>query len=66
MPATLTARLGLEALVNDMVRLVERVGGALPGRKVLTLIASILVGGSHIDHATGSEPAPRRRCCRSG
>src|SRR5690606_15123159 len=26
-------------------------GGALPGRKVLTLVASILVGGSHIDHA---------------
>jgi hypothetical protein len=50
-PATLMVRLGLEALVNDMVRLVDRVGGARPGRKVLTLIASILVGGSHIDHA---------------
>jgi hypothetical protein len=51
LPATLMVRLGLEALVNDMVRLVDRVGGARPGRKVLTLIASILVGGSHIDHA---------------
>jgi hypothetical protein len=50
-PATLMARLGLEALVNDRVRLAGRVGGARPGRKVLTLIASILVGGSHIDHA---------------
>jgi Transposase DDE domain group 1 len=50
-PATLMVRLGLEALVNQMVRLVDRVGGARPGRKVLTLIASILVGGSHIDHA---------------
>lgn len=50
-PATLMVRLGLEALVNDMVRLVGRVGGARPGRKVLTLIVSILVGGSHIDHA---------------
>jgi hypothetical protein len=50
-PATLMVRLGLERLVNDMVRLVDRVGGALPGRKVLTLVASILVGGSHIDHA---------------
>ena len=51
LPATLMVRLGLEVLINDMVRLVDRVGGARPGRKVLTLIASILVGGSHIDHA---------------
>jgi Transposase DDE domain group 1 len=50
-PATLMVRLGLEALVNDMVRLVGRVGGAAPGRKVLTLVAAILAGASHIDHA---------------
>lgn len=50
-PATLMTRLGLEALINSTVRLVGRVGGALPGRKVLTLVATILAGGSHIDHA---------------
>ena len=50
-PATLMVRLGLEALVNESVRLVGRVGGARPGRKVLTLVATILAGGSHIDHA---------------
>jgi hypothetical protein len=50
-PATLMVRLGLEQLVNRTVRLVGRVGGALPGRKVLTLVAAILAGGSHIDHA---------------
>lgn len=50
-PATLMVRLGLEGLINDMVRLVDRVGGSRPGRKVLTLVASILAGGSHIDHA---------------
>ena len=50
-PATLMARLGLEALVNVTVRLVGRVGGASPGRKILTLVAAILAGGSHIDHA---------------
>jgi hypothetical protein len=50
-PATLMVRLGLEAVVDATVRLVERVGGARPGRKVLTLVATILVGGSHIDHA---------------
>ncbi len=31
--------------------LVDRVGGAHAERKVLTLVASILIGGSHIDHA---------------
>jgi PII-like signaling protein len=50
-PSTLMVRLGLEALVNLKVRLLGRVGGARPGRKVLTLIASILAGGTHIDHA---------------
>jgi len=50
-PATLMVRFGLETLVNQTVRLAGRVGGALPGRKVLTLVATILAGGSHIDHA---------------
>ena len=50
-PATLMVRLGLEALVNRKVRLLDRVGGARPGRKVLTVIAAILAGGTHIDHA---------------
>ena len=49
--ATLAGRLGLETLINRTVRLVGRVGGALPGRKVLTLVHTIMAGGSHIDHA---------------
>jgi Transposase DDE domain group 1 len=49
--ATLTTRLGLETLINRTVRLVGRVGGARPGRKVLTLVHTIVAGGSHIDHA---------------
>jgi Transposase DDE domain group 1 len=48
---TLALRLDLERLVNSMVRLVGRVGGARPGRKVLTLVHAIVAGGSHIDHA---------------
>jgi len=48
---TLVLRLGLERLVNSTVRLGGRVGGALPGRKVLTLVHAIVAGGSHIDHA---------------
>ena len=51
LPATLMVRLGLEALVNATVRLAGRVGGACPGRKVLSLVATMLVGGTHIDHA---------------
>ncbi len=50
-PATLMVGLGLERLVNATVRLGGRVGGARPGRKVLTLVATIMAGGSHIDHA---------------
>ncbi|MBV6509482.1 MAG: IS1380 family transposase ISNml1 [Acidimicrobiales bacterium] len=50
-PATLNIRLGLEAPVNRIVRLAGGVGGAAPGRKILTLVAAILAGGSHIDHA---------------
>jgi len=35
--ATLTVRLELERLINATVHLSGRVGGALPGRKVLTV-----------------------------
>ncbi len=49
--ATLMVRLGLETLVNELVRLSGQVGGSRPGRKVLTLVSAILVGASHIDHA---------------
>jgi hypothetical protein len=47
---TLVVRLELEWLVNSMVRLVGRVGGARPGRKVLTLVHAMVAGASHIDH----------------
>jgi Transposase DDE domain group 1 len=48
---TLAVRLELERLINSVVRLVGRVGGARPGRKVLTLVHAIAAGASHIDHA---------------
>ncbi len=51
LPATLMVRLGLESLVNATVRLGGRVGGSRPGRKVCSLVATILAGGTHIDHA---------------
>jgi len=49
--STLVARLGLERLINATVQLSGRIGGALPGRKVLTLVHALAAGGSHIDHA---------------
>ena len=49
--ATLVRRLGLEALINERLHLSGRVGGALPGRKVCTLVHAIIAGASHIDHA---------------
>ena len=49
--ATLVSRLGLERLINATLRLSGRVGGAAPGRKVLTLVHAMVAGASHIDHA---------------
>ena len=45
-PSTLMVRLGLEALIDCWVR----TGSARPGRKILTLVAAMLAGGTHIDH----------------
>jgi len=45
-PATLMSRLGLEALINTWVR----TGSSRPGRKILTIVAAMLAGGTHIDH----------------
>ena len=46
---TVMHRLGLEALIDDAVRLDGRVAGSGSGRKVLSLVASMLVGGCCID-----------------
>ena len=51
LPATLIEQLGVEAVIDSKVRLDGRVGGASPGRKVLTLLNTMMVGGTHIDHA---------------
>jgi hypothetical protein len=48
--ATLAARLGIETLVDSVVRLGDRAGAARPGRKLLTLVHALAAGGSHIDH----------------
>ena len=62
--ATLAGRLGLEGLIDDTVKLSGRVGGAHPGCKVLTLVHSMIAGGSHLTSITSMCCAPerRRRC----
>lgn len=60
-PATLMTRLGLEQVVNAMVLLAGRVGGSRPGRKVCSLVATILAGGTHIDHADVLRAGATRR-----
>ena len=46
---TLAARLGIEALVDRFVRLGSRAGAANPGRKVMSLVAAMLLGADSID-----------------
>ena len=49
LPAALAERLGIERLVNEAVCLDGRTGGALPGRKVLSLVHGMLAGADCID-----------------
>lgn len=46
---TVVGRLGLEALINKVVRLGDRVGAAQLGRKELTLIHAMISGADCID-----------------
>jgi len=51
MTATLAARLGVEAVVDEVVDLGDRPAAARPGRKVMTLVQSIVAGGDCIEDA---------------
>ncbi len=55
------SRLGVEQLVDDTVNIPGKQGGARPGRKILSLVASMLLGGTHIDHADRLRSAATRR-----
>ena len=61
LPATLARRLGIEAVVDQLVDLGDRPGHHRPGRKVLTLLHALVAGGDCIDDAdvlrTGSTAA---------
>ena len=47
--ATLSERLGVGELANELIDLGDRPGHALPGRKVLTLVHAMLAGADCID-----------------
>jgi Transposase DDE domain group 1 len=49
LPAVLAERLGIEALVDEVVDLGDREGGANPGRKVMTLVSAMALGADCID-----------------
>jgi len=49
LPATLSERLGLEQAADELIDLGDRPGAAHPGRKVLTLVHSLVAGGDCID-----------------
>lgn len=51
MTATLADRLGIEAAMDETVDLGGRPAAASPGRKVMTLVESIVAGGDSIDDA---------------
>jgi hypothetical protein len=51
LPATLAQRLGIEAVVDQLVDLGGRPGHHRPGRKVLTLLHALVAGGDCIDDA---------------
>jgi Transposase DDE domain group 1 len=49
--STLAGRLGIERVVDETLDLGERAGAARPGRKLLTLVYSALLGGDSIEDA---------------
>src|ERR671911_2717669 len=49
LPATLAERLGIEQAADKLIDLGDRPGAAHPGRKLLTVVHSLLAGGDSID-----------------
>jgi hypothetical protein len=49
LPATLAERLGIEQAADELIDLGEQPGAAHSGRKVLTVVHSLLAGGDSID-----------------
>jgi hypothetical protein len=54
-PPRLAERLGIEAVVDQLVDLGGRAGAHRPGRKLLTLVHALLAGGDCIDDVVRRE-----------
>ncbi len=48
--STMSENLVLEKLIDERVSLSGRVGGANPGRKILTIVHAMAAGANYIDH----------------
>ena len=59
---TVMGRLGLEALIDEVVR--PPAAGRGSGAKALSVVASMLVGGRSSATRRGCAPGLLRRCCR--
>ena len=69
LPAVLAERLGIEGLVDGMVDLGDRDGGANPGRKVMTLLSAMALGADCIDDCDVLRSRPDQggaRACGGG
>jgi hypothetical protein len=63
--ATLAERLGIEQSADALIDLGERAGAAHPGRKLLTLVHTMVAGGDCIDDAERREAPCNRVGCKS-
>ena len=73
LPATLAERLGIEQAADALIDLGEQPGAAHPGRKLLTLVHSMLAGGTASTtpcaarrHDTGWDARAHRRPVAAG
>lgn len=66
LPATLVARLGLEQAADQLINLGERPGAARPGRKILTVVHSLVAGGDCIDDVEMLRAGPAPACLATG
>ena len=46
--SSVVKKLGLEALINEKVKIPSKLGGFAPGRKVLTLVEAMVAGATQV------------------
>ena len=66
LPAVLADRLGIGALVDEMVDLGDRPGAANAGLKVMTLVSAMALGADCIDDCDVLRSGQHRRCWVTG